>query len=833
MFNEQYEKVKFLGEGAYGCAHLIRSRGNPSVQHVAKEIRTAHLTDKQRDGALAESEVLKMMKHSNIIAYIDSFFEGPRMYIIMEYADGGDLAVKIKDKKEAGTCFEEWEIMFVFVQVALALLHIHSRKVLHRDLKPHNVFLTKQGVVKLGDFGIARILESSTAGAQTTIGTPFYLSPEMCNSEEYDKKSDLWSLGVVAYELTALRVPFHGTNLPAVALKIIGAEPDPLPSTYSSDLAWIVTELLAKEPTKRPRLENVLRMPFVQRFIKMLLSHTLEWGAGGCETMIQRAQARPQSCDDIIAQATAGGVVDDGGMGDDNGPSVESGCQHSHAGGHDLGTIEEVRTMMFARSGAGSRDDVGQSDDCEVLRGGVHSDADTLLVRERHPQADRRPVPTGRNPYDYSERLMLEFLRNREAAMMTKRRNEYHTVDQRAPSRGGGSNLSTTPKHRGHTAAVSPQDRLLEAERRKAEVRRRAQEERDEQVASRQRQLDQAMREAAEERRLLKERMNKQSSQTENQLMGAGSQEEDRMQAPDADALALATSTALVTDTVPPPATALGSDKKGTDDVFDCGADTGKQDIDASEGAREQQQHQQEEEEEEAEEDEQHQQAPESMKFCIDFSDKPKLRRKPTLSSDRRARVPLQPRGEHGGPNVQGTGSKQPRSLANRRQQSSAEIRGADRAATNPLPQPQRLPLRRSRGPPRFELVGYGGATLLDDAEQSAPRPPELRQSSSGSCSPAAFAGDQQGCRLAGAPAQWLRGRGRRAGGDHGANLMSQVHGASTPDSSVDVNDIGRGPHARTPFHQDAPPTPTGENDMSLLQDALANALCSVEGATC
>ena len=290
-FQDSYEKIKLLGEGAFGAAYLVRQKELRQLQ-VAKEIRISHLTDKQREGAIAESEVLRMLKHPNIIAYINSFSEGPRMYIVMEYADGGDLAGKIKERKDMSTQFEEWEIMRIFVQLVLALNYIHSRKVLHRDLKPLNVFLTIQGIVKLGDFGIARILDSSTAGAQTTIGTPHYLSPEIVNNEAYGLRSDLWSLGVVTYELAALRVPFGGNSLPAVAMKIMGAEPEPL-TARSAELNWIVFGLLSKEPQQRPRLEAVQRLPFVQKYIEELLYYSRETGAGGCEAMTKSLEPLP------------------------------------------------------------------------------------------------------------------------------------------------------------------------------------------------------------------------------------------------------------------------------------------------------------------------------------------------------------------------------------------------------------------------------------------------------------------------------------------------------------------------------------------------------------
>lgn len=292
-FQDSYEKIKLLGEGAFGAAYLVRQKESRHLQ-VAKEIRISHLTDKQREGAIAESEVLRMLKHPNIIAYINSFSEGPRMYIVMEYADGGDLAGKIKERKDMNTQFEEWEIMRIFVQLVLALNYIHSRKVLHRDLKPLNVFLTIQGIVKLGDFGIARILDSSTAGAQTTIGTPHYLSPEIVNNEAYGLRSDLWSLGVVTYELAALRVPFGGNSLPAVAMKIMGAEPEPL-TARSAELNWIVFGLLSKEPQQRPRLEAVQRLPFVQKYIEELLYYSRETGAGGCEAMTKSLEPLPEA----------------------------------------------------------------------------------------------------------------------------------------------------------------------------------------------------------------------------------------------------------------------------------------------------------------------------------------------------------------------------------------------------------------------------------------------------------------------------------------------------------------------------------------------------------
>ncbi|EAY10186.1 hypothetical protein TVAG_118380 [Trichomonas vaginalis G3] len=149
---EKYKQIKELGEGSYGKAILVQERGTDK-KYVIKEIRLYGVTEQERQDALKEVTILKTLQHPYIVSYIESFHERGNLYIVMEYADGGDLSQKIEAQR--GKHFSENEILHDFIQLSLAIKHIHDRKILHRDLNVKTFFL-KSGDVKLGDFGISR-----------------------------------------------------------------------------------------------------------------------------------------------------------------------------------------------------------------------------------------------------------------------------------------------------------------------------------------------------------------------------------------------------------------------------------------------------------------------------------------------------------------------------------------------------------------------------------------------------------------------------------------------------------------------------------------------------
>lgn len=146
----------------------------------------------------------------------------------------------------------------------MTLDYIHGRKILHRDIKVQNIFLTGNNTVKLGDFGISRVLENTQEHAQTVVGTPYYMSPEVCQSSKYTYKADVWSLGVVLYELCAGKRPFIAENLLGLVYKIVEEEPEPIPDTYSPELQEIVKKLLTKDVASRPTISQLFEMPMIR-----------------------------------------------------------------------------------------------------------------------------------------------------------------------------------------------------------------------------------------------------------------------------------------------------------------------------------------------------------------------------------------------------------------------------------------------------------------------------------------------------------------------------------------------------------------------------------------
>uniref|UniRef100_H2ZV00 non-specific serine/threonine protein kinase n=1 Tax=Latimeria chalumnae TaxID=7897 RepID=H2ZV00_LATCH len=267
---DNYQVIRLIGEGAFGKAFLVQAKTD-NKECVIKEINLTKMPLKEKENSKKEVSFLAKMKHPNIVTFLGSFEEKRNLYIVMEYCDGGDLMRRINQQQ--GILFEEDQILDWFVQICLGLKHIHDRKVLHRDIKAQNIFLTNSGMVaKLGDFGIARMLNNTMELAHTCIGTPYYLSPEICDNRPYNNKTDMWSLGCVLYEMCTLKHPFEANNLRHLVLKISRGHFAPITAKYSYDLRMLVSQLFKINSRDRPSINSVLKRQFLEKRISKYLS---------------------------------------------------------------------------------------------------------------------------------------------------------------------------------------------------------------------------------------------------------------------------------------------------------------------------------------------------------------------------------------------------------------------------------------------------------------------------------------------------------------------------------------------------------------------------------
>lgn len=267
----KYIKKRLLGQGSFGSAWRVEESATGRVL-AAKVMDLNSMTEKDRGFVTNEVKCLSRCNNPHIVRCENAIEKGGHLLIVMEYADGGDLYKQIKARVQAMKYFREHEVIFIFLQLCLALDHIHSNKMMHRDLKTANILLTTTGLVKLGDFGFSRQYEDSLSNAvgSTFCGTPYYLSPELWHRQPYSKKSEMWALGVVLYEVMALKRPFTGKNMDELIMNICHGHRAELPTRFSDKLREVCDRLLAVDPEKRPTIRELFREPFIRSNLETL-----------------------------------------------------------------------------------------------------------------------------------------------------------------------------------------------------------------------------------------------------------------------------------------------------------------------------------------------------------------------------------------------------------------------------------------------------------------------------------------------------------------------------------------------------------------------------------
>ncbi|KAJ3716687.1 kinase-like domain-containing protein [Lentinula raphanica] len=307
LFLDQYEALDVIGNGAFGIIRKVRRKTDGTI-FARKELRFEKMQERDRKQIVAEVNILKELHHDHIVKYHDRYVDKDSgiLYIVMEYCGGGDLSMVIQQAQKHNRPIPEDTIWHYFMQLLLALQHCHHpnshgrtgsassnsgmetegrerrNQILHRDLKPDNVFLDENNSIKLGDFGLSKAL-LQTNFANTYVGTPYYMSPEVMQEKAYDSKSDIWSLGCLIYELCAHKPPFHEAKSHSeLSILVRNGRIPPLPKGYSQSLAGVIKAMLNLNPAMRPsaaqllqheRLELVFKVSETEKMLATVKAH--------------------------------------------------------------------------------------------------------------------------------------------------------------------------------------------------------------------------------------------------------------------------------------------------------------------------------------------------------------------------------------------------------------------------------------------------------------------------------------------------------------------------------------------------------------------------------
>ena len=257
---ENFIIVKKIGNNNICHSYLIRST-ETNEEYAYKKIDISDANDESVKRIKNDVEILKTLNHPNVILFVNAFFSDDQktLFLFTEYADGGNLQIKLDENKKKKKNFDEGTLLDWLMQISLALKYIHENNIMHRDIKPSNILLM-DNIAKLGDFGVAKALNSNLKHAKTMVATPQYLAPEIINKQNYSFKADIWSLGVTFFQLMYLTYPFEGKTDEEMQKNIVAGKRKEISNSYSYDskLVELINKMLSIRPEERPSAEEIL-----------------------------------------------------------------------------------------------------------------------------------------------------------------------------------------------------------------------------------------------------------------------------------------------------------------------------------------------------------------------------------------------------------------------------------------------------------------------------------------------------------------------------------------------------------------------------------------------
>ena len=254
----KYEIIKPLGQGSFGSAFLIKNK-NDNKNYVLKNIPLETATKEEIKYFQNEAKILSSLNSNYIVKFYESFTYNNTFNIIMEFCQGLDLKKFIQERKKENKLIDIKEIYNIIIEICLGLKEIHTKNLIHRDIKPDNIFLTKNLNVKIGDFGIAKILDAGTQYAKTTAGSMIYMAPELINGKKYNNKVDIWALGCILYELCTFNLCYRGNCINEICNKILNKKYNKFSEElYGIKMQTLLDLLFTSDYKKRPSAQEII-----------------------------------------------------------------------------------------------------------------------------------------------------------------------------------------------------------------------------------------------------------------------------------------------------------------------------------------------------------------------------------------------------------------------------------------------------------------------------------------------------------------------------------------------------------------------------------------------
>lgn len=258
-----------IGKGAYGRVYKGLDLENGDFVAI-KQVSLENIAQEDLNIIMQEIDLLKNLNHKNIVKYLGSLKTKTHLHIILEYVENGSLANIIKPNKFGP--FPESLVAVYIAQVLEGLVYLHEQGVIHRDIKGANILTTKEGLVKLADFGVATKLTEADVNTHSVVGTPYWMAPEVIEMSGVCAASDIWSVGCTVIELLTCVPPYYDLQPMPALFRIVQDEHPPIPDSLSPDITDFLRQCFKKDARQRPDAKTLLSHPWIQNYRRALQS---------------------------------------------------------------------------------------------------------------------------------------------------------------------------------------------------------------------------------------------------------------------------------------------------------------------------------------------------------------------------------------------------------------------------------------------------------------------------------------------------------------------------------------------------------------------------------